>query len=131
VHHRALADAVSCWKVLEGCLDLLGASEEARRDREALFGELLARAGTRTTLASARPKVPRLSPRLRRLERACRNRERVTLVYGIEETPAQLLVAPRILYSMGDKGYLEAECARSGTIKTYRLDRVLRVLDGA
>jgi hypothetical protein len=129
VRHRALADAVSCWRVLEECLELLSLPDDVERDRERLLSELVVRAGTRITLASSRPKAPRLSQRLRRLERACRERERVTLVYGIEEVPAQLLVAPRILYSMGDKGYLEAECARSGLIKTYRLDRVARVLE--
>lgn len=129
VRHRALADAVTCWKVLEACIEMLGVPDEGGADRGKIFAELLARAGTRTTLAGSKPRMPRLSPRLRKLERACRERERVTLLYGVDETPAQLLVAPRILYSMGDKAYLEAECARSGTIKTYRLDRVMRVLD--
>jgi DNA polymerase III epsilon subunit family exonuclease len=128
VQHRALADAVSCWKVMEECLELLTLPDDTVRDRERLLLELVARAGTRVTLAKAGPKMPRLSQRLRRLERACRGRERVTLVYGIEEVPAQLVVSPRVLYQMGDKGYLEAECVRSGLIKTYRLDRVVRVV---
>jgi hypothetical protein len=29
---------------------------------------------------------------------------------------------------MGERSYLEAECLASGTIKTYRLDRVHKVL---
>jgi hypothetical protein len=31
------------------------------------------------------------------------------------------------LFESGRRGYLEGECVRSGTLKTYRLDRVLRV----
>jgi hypothetical protein len=36
-------------------------------------------------------------------------------------------VRPRVLFELGRKAYLEAECQRSGTLKTYRLDRVQRV----
>lgn len=132
VHHRALADAVSCWKVIEECIARLTESRVAEANGESaledVWGELLARAGGRSSLASGGPKPPRLSPRLRRLEAACRERARVTLVYGGDDSVAQLAVAPRLLFEMGDKGYLEAECIRSGTIKTYRLDRVQKVL---
>jgi hypothetical protein len=38
-----------------------------------------------------------------------------------------LPVTPRLLFEQGERAYLEAECARSGLIKTYRLDRVQRV----
>jgi DNA polymerase III epsilon subunit family exonuclease len=129
VHHRALADAVSCWKVLEACLEVLNEREDAESGREAGFLELLARAGTRTTLAGSKPRIPRLPQRLRRLERACREREAVTLLYGEDDAPSRLLVRPRILYAMGERSYLEGECQRSGTIKTYRLDRVQRVIE--
>jgi hypothetical protein len=53
----------------------------------------------------------------------------VTLVYGEEGAPARLPVAPRLLFTLGERGYLEAECVRSGTLKTYRLDRVQRIVD--
>ena len=54
---------------------------------------------------------------------------RITLLYGSKlEPPARLEVLPRFLFERRDKGYLEAECRRSGTLKTYRLDRVHRVL---
>ena len=36
---------------------------------------------------------------------------------------------PRLLFTMGERDYLEAECVRSGTLKTYRLDRVQRIVD--
>ena len=142
VHHRALADAVSCWKVIEECIARLNTARSAAAQvteaqgsdalletaLEDVWGELLVRAGGRASLLSAGPKPPRLSPRLRALEAACRDRSRVTLLYGGEGALAQISVAPRILFEMGDKGYLEAECVRSGTIKTYRLDRVQKVL---
>ena len=65
--------------------------------------------------------------RLRALEAACRHRERVTLVYGEDQATSHLPVTPRLLFEQGKRGYLEAECARSGLLKTYRLDRVQRV----
>ena len=143
VHHRALADAVSCWKVLEECVarirDQVAADRSGRagraerpesreRDDGGLWTELLGHSGRCSTLASAGPKPPRLSPRLRALESACRERSRVTLLYDADGGLARLPVAPRLLYAIRAKGYLEAECVRSGTLKTYRLDRVQRVL---
>jgi predicted DNA-binding transcriptional regulator YafY len=128
VRHRALADAVSCWKVLEACIERLSA-DAAELTGEALFLELLARAGSRLTLRSAAPKTPRVPTRLRALSHACRDRSRVTLLYGEEGASARLPVAPRLLFTLGERDYLEAECVRSGTIKTYRLDRVQRIVD--
>lgn len=125
--HRALPDAVTCWRVLEECLEVL-ARDTAVPDADALMLEMRAYAGIRTTLASSRPRTPRLPPRLRPLAAACAERSCVTLVYGEDVGPAHIRVTPRILYAFGAKGYLEAECARSGTIKTYRLDRVQRIL---
>lgn len=126
VRHRALPDAVSCWKVLEACIERLVSAEFAG---EALYLELLARSGNRLTLRSAAPRTPRIPTRLRALSHACRDRSRVTLLYGEEGAPARLPVAPRLLFTMGERDYLEAECVRSGTIKTYRLDRVRRIVD--
>lgn len=128
VRHRALADAVCCWKVLEACIERAQGSEPALAG-EALWLELLARSGGRLTLRSAVPRTPRMPQRLRALSVACRDRGRVTLLYGEEGAPARLPVAPRMLFTLGERGYLEAECVRSGTLKTYRLDRVQRIVD--
>jgi len=128
VHHRALADAVSCWKVLEACIARIDADPNGPRG-DAMFLELLTRSGRRLSLSTSGPRAPKVPQRLRALERACRDRVKLTLLYGEEGAPARLPVAPRLLYEMGDKAYLEAECVRSGTLKTYRLDRVQRVLD--
>jgi len=128
VRHRALADAVSCWKVLEACIERLVTSD-SHCVGEAVFLELLARSGGRLTLRSAAPKTPRIPTRLRPLSHACRDRTQVTLVYVEEGAPARLAVAPRLLFRMGERDYLEAECVRSGTVKTYRLDRVRRIVD--
>jgi DNA polymerase-3 subunit epsilon len=121
-HHRALPDAVWCWKVLEACLERFGG--------EASPAALLARSGgAPITLAGAAPRPGRaLKPRLRELERACSARRRVTLLYGEAGTPpVPLHVVPWLLFEQGERGYLEAECCASGTLKTYRLDRIQRL----
>jgi DNA polymerase III epsilon subunit family exonuclease len=121
-HHRALADAVWAFKVLEACC----AHVEPPATAERL---LSAAGGVPTTVASYSPTVPRMKPRWRLLEGACGSGERLTLLYGSdEEPPVELPVVPHLLYSSQKKGYLEAECVRSGLIKTYRLDRIHRVL---
>lgn len=119
-HHRALPDAVTCWKVLEACL--------ARLEAPGLAA-LLAQSRRLVTLASAGPPAPRVPQRLRALERAVRERGSVTLLYGDEdEAPVPLRVAPRVLYKSSDRGYVEGECLSSGSLKTYRLDRIRKVL---
>lgn len=122
-HHRALPDAVWCWKVLEACIERLGGDPSP--------AGLLARAGgVPLTLAASAPSAGRaLKPRLRGLERACRERSRVRLLYGaLGEAPAPLEVVPWLLFEQASRGYLEAECCASGILKTYRLDRIQRVL---
>lgn len=124
VHHRALADATWCWKVLEEC------AARVRGGAPVGWPELASLAGTPTTIERGMPRVARgLKPRLRALADACRERERVTLLYGEPPAPpTPLEVLPHFLYDLGERTYLEAECLRSGTLKTYRLDRVQRVL---
>ena len=147
VHHRALADAVSCWKVLEVCLERLAERRPATVEVDSStdddasmaiaplvtlptssWSELLNESGPLLTVAGGMPRGPRLSPRLRALEGACAARSKVTLVYGEGQEVSRLPVEPRLLYANDGKGYLEAECARSGTLKTYRLDRIQKVL---
>jgi DNA polymerase III epsilon subunit-like protein len=118
--HRALPDAVACWKVIEACI--------ARMDAPpATWSDAFARCAP-ITIAACAPRKPRLAQRLRALDAACRNRERVELVYGEAHATSRLAVTPRLLFEQGERGYLEGECALSSTIKTYRLDRVQRVL---
>ncbi len=122
-HHRALPDAVWCWKVLEACIERMGA--------EPGLAALLARqGGSPLTLRAHLPHPGHsLKPRHRSLAVACERRERVTLVYGAPpEPPLPLPVVPWLLFRQAEKSYLEAECCSSGLLKTYRLDRVQRVL---
>jgi DNA polymerase III epsilon subunit family exonuclease len=121
-HHRALADAVWCWQVLEACLERMEPSPTT-------LAGLIAAAGASTSIADCQPRVRALlKQRHRPLEHAIQSREPVTLVYGETDTsPVPLSVLPRVLYDMGARSYLEAECLASGTIKTYRLDRVHKV----
>jgi len=122
-HHRALPDAVWCWKTIEACAARMGGSPTPA-------ALLVQQGGAPLTLRAQAPHPGRgLRPRHRPLERACAARSRVTLLYGSEpEPPAALPVVPWLLYRQSDKSYLEAECCSSGLLKTYRLDRIHRVL---
>ena len=121
VHHRALADAVSCWKVIEACAATLAAPVTA--------AALLALSGRPTSVPAARPAPPaHFHRRHRPLQAALRDGTDIVLHYGERiGTPSRLPVFPRMLYQHRDKSYLEAECRLSGLLKTYRLDRVQRV----
>ena len=121
-HHRALDDAAATWKVFEACLDTYDSPPGSL--------EILATQSLRT-FASEAPSPPRLNQRLRVLQQACRDGETVRLLYGEPPAPpARLPVRPRLLYRRKKKDYLEAECELSGSLKTYRLDRVQRILPG-
>lgn len=120
--HRALPDALACWLVLEECRARSGILEEG-----AWWGEFTLRGG-KTTFRGSRPRMPRLKQRLRALETACRERTPITLIYGETDTaPARLAIVPHLFFATGERAYLEAECVRSGLLKTYRLDRIQRV----
>jgi DNA polymerase III epsilon subunit-like protein len=123
VYHRALPDAVSCWKVLEACVERLPP------ERERTFDGLLALHGSPITIAGSKPRAPKIVPRLRPLEEACRNGSRLSILYGEESGLARLSVSPKILFESKRRGYMEGECARSGLLKTYRLDRIHKIFD--
>lgn len=117
--HRALADAVACWKVLEECADRAGGLETTSASL------LLSQCGAPTTVASQRPRPPRLKPRQRGLTRAIEEAQEIFLTYGDgEQAPARLPVIPRFVYQRSGKGYLEAECQQSGLLKTYLIERI-------
>jgi DNA polymerase III epsilon subunit family exonuclease len=123
-HHRALSDAVYCWKVIEECL----ARQEDNGTSPSLT-DLLSLCGGPLTIAGSTPPPPRPTRRLRPLVEAVKSGEDVILVYGEgDQHPVSLPVRPRFLYQRRKAGYMEAECQRSATLKTYRLDRVQRVL---
>ena len=118
--HRALEDAVCAWQVFEACA--------ARMESPPTPESLKALAGGERTLLDSGPDEPRLSPRTRPLAEACRERRTVQLLYaGAPSAASRIEVRPRLLFRSQKKGYLEAECLRSGTLKTYRLDRIQRV----
>lgn len=120
-HHRALADSVWCWQVLEEC---------ARRAETDSASELLAQCGSPVTVPGFVPGPARMKPRLRPLSEAVRSGAEVTLLYGGTDSgvPSTLPVLPRLLFERHKKSYLEAECVRSGTLKTYLLDRIQKVM---
>ncbi len=138
--HRALADAAWCHQVLEACIDRLAASDRAENPdpraelqdgEEITLERLLAlTGGVPTTIAGHAPAPPgKMKSRWRPLVDACGQGEALRMLYGSEtQAPVELSVTPRLLYQSNKKGYLEAECASSGTLKTYRLDRIQKVL---
>ena len=121
--HRALADAVACWQVFEAAL-----AELTAEPSEAAILENSKIAGTLEEHLPAPPSRQRAA--VRRLDRARREQDVVTLVYG-EETarPSELSVLPKLLFRRDKRGYLEGECQSSGILKTYRLDRIHRILE--
>lgn len=123
--HRAMSDAEACWQVLRACLACFREREPAADHSWAALAE---RGGQPIKTQAAIPCAPRLAPRLSELEQACRDKRRVVLVYGEESATSRVTVQPRLLFQHDRKGYLEALCARSGMLKTYRLDRIHEVV---
>ena len=123
--HRALADAVACWQVFEAAMDELLGNEPL--DEAAV----LQHAGISGTLSQYLPAPPsRQRQAVRRLMTARREERVVTLIYGGGASqPVPIPVLPRLLYGRDKRAYLEGECQRTGALKTYRLDRVLRIVD--
>jgi DNA polymerase III epsilon subunit-like protein len=122
--HRALPDAVATWQVCDRAVAALGGWDALGA------AGLLERAGLPLRLADAGPRAPRRRrARVQALVRAARDAASVTLIYGEPgEEPARLAVTPRLVYEMSAKGYLEGLCGRSGLLKTYRIDRIQKVL---
>lgn len=125
--HRALADAVSCWKVYEACLEVARSQSDENEVGEADLIRIAALSGS---IGDSGPKRPnRHRSRVRQLEEARDDGRTVRLVYGeSEHTPARLEVLPRLVYQIKNRTYLEGEDSHSGLLKTYRMDRIQKVL---
>ncbi|HPF13161.1 MAG: 3'-5' exonuclease [Planctomycetes bacterium] len=122
-HHRALADAVWCWKVIEECFER--AADLGEDPWESALGEHR----RPLTIAARGPARAKMSPRLRPLERAIRDGVTVRLLYGEDMgNPFPLEVRPKMLYESHAKSYLEGECQRSGELKTYLLQKIRKVI---
>lgn len=119
-HHRALSDAVYCWKVIEECLERAGGLREAKL---ATFLR-----GAPVTIRASMPSSPRLPRRLRALEAALEEDREVVALYGETASPSSIPLMPRFLFEHRSKAYLEALCPRSGTLRTYRIDRLHKIL---
>ncbi len=119
-HHRALSDAVWCWKVVEECLHRAEASGQDP------LAEAIYAVKRPLTIASREPERAKMSPRLRPIEAAMRDERPIEVMYGESHTyPIQL--KPKMLYQSHAKGYLEAECPKSGELRTYLLNKVRKV----
>lgn len=120
--HRALADATLCAQVLDHCVEDLGGWDEVGP------ADLMKHCNTAATFASARPAPPRSNTRVRALREAMERGDTAVLLYGgTDRPPSPVEVAPCFLFRHDRKDYLEAIASSSGTLKTYRLDRVRNV----
>ncbi len=139
--HRALADSVHCWQVLEECIVRLERKLTAPEggDQSSPLNAALAAEATVTaaSLLKHSKRTPRIGlparptrfpRRLRPIEKAIEDGAGISFIYGADGQSSRLSVQPRVLYQMREHGYLEALCDRAGILKTYRLDRIQRVL---
>lgn len=121
--HRALPDAVTCWKVVEACLDRRASLESTR------MAEVMAELGRPRTIPARVPDAPKLRSGIRRLREAAAEGSEIELLYGDENSqPSRLRLRPHFLFERHGRGYMEAECTSSGLLKTYLLARVRRLL---
>ncbi len=120
-HHRALSDAVWCWKVVEECLHR---AEESGADP---LSEAIYAIKRPLTIASRAPERAKMSPRLRPIEAAIRDTRPIKLMYGEAHT-YPIECHPRMLYQSHAKGYLEAECPKTGELRTYLLSKVRKAI---
>ena len=121
--HRALADATACWQVCAASLEQLGAGDEFS------FADLCAWSSKPTSVNYCLPVRPIRRPAmLRKLESARSTEQALSLLYGDKiNPPARITLTPRFLYRANKHDYLEGECPRSGTLRTYRVDRIIKV----
>lgn len=121
--HRALSDATACWQVCAAGFAQLGTEEMPD------FEQLSAWSAKPTSIAQRMPGSPARKPSLcRRLEIARSLEQSIIFMYGDKnQPPARVEVTPRLLYRANQHDYLEAECQRSGMLRTYRVDRIIKV----
>jgi DNA polymerase III epsilon subunit-like protein len=121
--HRALPDAMACWQVSAASLEQLEAGEGFTH------AQLAGWSSNPTSIAKRMPVRPIRKPSLlRKLDQAQTADQALTLVYGDKiNPPARLQVYPKLMYRANQHDYLEGECQRSGTLKTYRVDRIIKV----
>jgi len=121
--HRALSDAMACWQVCAAGFEHLGTEELPS------FEQLSAWSSKPTSIAQRMPGSPARKPSLcRKLETARQSDDSIVFMYGDRsQPPARIEVTPRFLYRANQHDYLEAECQRSGMLRTYRVDRIIKV----
>jgi DNA polymerase III epsilon subunit family exonuclease len=118
-HHRALADALHTWNLMQKL--------------ELLFGPQFhtASMGCGRELCSFAPEPIRLPEPREFLREAALAGEAITMTYRLAHGGVfQALVSPRFFYRSGAYLWMEALCHDRNFYKTYRIDRILAAQPG-
>ncbi len=120
--HRALADAKSCMEVFR-------AAVTKSCGNNASWNELLARHGPARSFSAASRPLDRLkeSAVLAPLFQALDENRSIWILY--EGGYSAREVTPLLLYGQGAQQYMEATCHLDGIRKSFRLDRIQRVIE--
>ena len=113
-------DAVSCWKVLEACVERIAGRADATVRPSACWRSA---GGAATRSPAAAPRLPRLAPRLRPLERGLRQRRDASRSSTATEERSPR-ASRRASCSRAAAAATGGRVRALGLLKTYRLDRV-------
>ena len=122
--HRALADAKNCMEIFRILV-------EKSCGPKACWDSLVARHGKLYSFkdASKPVKQTRKVVELDPIVKAVEEKKSLWIVYEGSYGPRE--ITPVLLYAKGAKQYMEATCHLDGIRKSFRLDRIQKVLDRA
>ncbi len=123
--HRAFADADVLRHLLPKLIEAIG-------DENLDLKRLAESSGRAETFSEYLLPFPPLAPPLRFLESACREGTKTNLhIDGGGTKPKQQVVTPRLVYDWKGVLYLEAFVPEERTVKTFRVDKIVKAEKGA
>lgn len=121
--HRALMDSHLVHQVFWGCLERLGCRPETELE------QVLRLAGPVGRLEDYVEILERLPERFRPLVQAMQAGQPITMRYsGGTRGTGPRMVVPQAFFRANGAIYMEAEAVEDGTRKSFRLDRILEVI---